>query len=66
MIDDEELKRYSKNWHKPAVSKDLERYDEEYYSDIESKVRPLFEPRGAQIEALCSLDDTRSEGAKEH
>lgn len=64
VIDDEELKRYSKNWHKPAVSKDLERYDEEYYSDIESKVRPLFEPRGAQIEALCSLDDTRSEGAK--
>ena len=64
VIDDEELKRYSKNWHKPAVSKDLERYDEEYYSDIESKVRPLFEPRGAQIEALCLLDDTRSEGAK--
>lgn len=64
VIDDEELKRYSKNWHKPAVSKDLERYDEEYYSDIESKVRPLFEPIGAQIEALCSLDDTRSEGAK--
>ena len=23
VIDDKELKRYSKNWHKPAVSKDL-------------------------------------------
>lgn len=23
VIDDEELKRYSKSWHKPAVSKDL-------------------------------------------
>ena len=29
VIDDEELKRYSKNWHRPAVSKDLERYDSE-------------------------------------
>lgn len=27
IIDDNELKRYSKNWHKPAVSKDLARYD---------------------------------------
>lgn len=23
VIDDEELKKYSKNWHRPAVSKDL-------------------------------------------
>ena len=28
MIDDEELTRYSKNWHKPAVSKDLAKYDD--------------------------------------
>lgn len=28
VIDDEELKRYSKNWHKPAVSKDLAKYDD--------------------------------------
>ena len=27
VIDDEELTRYSKNWHKPAVSKDLAKYD---------------------------------------
>ena len=27
VIDDEELKRYSKNWHRPAVSKDLDKYD---------------------------------------
>ena len=63
-IDDEELKRYSKNWHKPAVSKDLEKYDhsEEEFGD--TNVRVLYEPRGAQIEALCALEDTRSEGAK--
>ena len=28
IIDDEELHRYSKTWHKPAVSKDLARYDD--------------------------------------
>lgn len=28
VIDDEELKKYSKNWHRPAVAKDLQRYDE--------------------------------------
>ena len=28
VIDDEELYRYSKNWHKPAVAKDLARYDQ--------------------------------------
>lgn len=27
-------------------------------------VRLLYEPRGAQIEALCALEDTRAEGAK--
>ena len=62
IIDNEELRRYSKNWHKPAVSKDLARYDilEE---DIEPKVEVLFQPRGAQIEALYALEDSRAEGA---
>lgn len=63
-IDDEELKRYSKNWHKPAAAKDLERYDEsEEEQDPDTKVRMLFEPRGAQIEALCALENARAEGA---
>ena len=60
-IDDEELRKYSKNWHKPAVSKDLERYDVE---SEDEKVKELFEPRGAQIEALCTLEHTRAEGAR--
>ncbi len=60
-IDDEELRRYSKSWHKPAVSKDLERYDAE---SEDEKVKELFEPRGAQIEALCTLEHTRAEGAR--
>lgn len=63
VVDDEGLKRYSKNWHKPSVSKDLERYDIEEEPE-DTNVRLLYEPRGAQIEALCALEDTRSEGAK--
>lgn len=64
VIDDEELKRYSKNWHRPAVSKDLDKYDVLEDSADETNVRVLYEPRGVQIEALCALEDTRAEGAK--
>ena len=61
-IDDAELKRYSKNWHRPAAAKDLDRYDESE-ADPDTKVRMVFEPRGAQIEALCALENARAEGA---
>lgn len=62
VIDDEELSRYSKNWHKPAVSKDLAKYDN-LEDNADTKVEVLFQPRGAQIEALYALADSRSEGA---
>ncbi|MCI9036023.1 MAG: DEAD/DEAH box helicase, partial [Lachnospiraceae bacterium] len=62
VIDDDELIRYSKNWHKPAVSKDLAKYDN-LEEDVHTKVESLFQPRGAQIEALYALEDSRSEGA---
>lgn len=62
VIDDDELKRYSKNWHRPAVSKDLDRYDLQD-SEISNNI-VLFEPRGAQIEAMCALENTRAEGAR--
>lgn len=61
VIDDAELRRYSKSWHKPAVSKDLERYDAE---TEDNDVQEPFEPRGVQIEALCTLEHTRAEGAR--
>lgn len=64
VIDDAELKRYSKNWHRPLVAKDLEKYDSAEEEAVDSKVQKLFEPRGVQIEALCALEDTRAEGAK--
>lgn len=62
VIDDEELTRYSKNWHKPAVTKDLAKYDN-LEEDADTKVEVLFQPRGAQIEALYALEDSRTEGA---
>ena len=57
IIDDEELKRYSKAWKKPAVSRDLAKYDatEDGEDRNAENVRMLYRPRGAQIEALYAL-----------
>ena len=65
LIDDEELKRYSKAWKKPAVSKDLAKYDatEDGEDRNAENVRILYRPRGAQIEALYALQESRMEGA---
>ena len=58
-IDDEFLKSYSRSWHRPAVAKDLERYgDYEHVGPVS-----FYEPRGAQIEALYALEQSRREGA---
>lgn len=62
VIDDEELARYSKGWHKPAVSKDLAKYDN-LEDDTDTSVEAFFQPRGAQIEALYALENSRKEGA---
>ena len=61
VVDDEELKRYSKNWHRPAVSKDLDRYDDG--EESHEKIEMMFQPRGAQIEALYALEESMAEGA---
>ena len=61
-VTDDVLREYSKNWHRPAVAKDLDRYDEAEPAE-DTKVRMLYEPRGAQIEALCALENSRAEGA---
>ena len=60
IINDEELKRYSKNWHRPAVYRDLDHYDQ---SREDERVCSIFQPRGAQIEALYALKNSREEGA---
>lgn len=66
IIDDKELKRYSQNWHRPAVAKDLDRYDFTESETNDTKIKPLYEPRGAQIEALCALEDTEQKEHRKH
>lgn len=61
VISDNVLKQYAAEWKKPSVQKDLERYDN---YDEESKIEELFQPRGAQIEALYALKNSREEGAE--
>ena len=61
-IDDEVLKDYSKNWHRPQVANDLEKEDS--FSEDDSLVFKICEPRGVQIEALYALEQSRKEGAE--
>ena len=65
-IDDKVLAAYSKDWHQPAVVRDVERFDAETEHAAEPDARETDqpEPRGAQIEALCALEDVRAEGAE--
>lgn len=60
VIDDYELEKYAKNWHRPAPLQLLENTD----IQNEKKITSLFQPRGAQIEALYALRQNRAEGAK--
>ena len=65
-IDDDVLSAYSKSWHQSTVVRDVERFDAETEQAAEpADARKLDqpEPRGAQIEALCALEDMRAEGA---
>ena len=58
VIDDKELKSYSKNWRRPQLYKDIEQ------SMLKTEEQSTeFEPRNAQIEALYALKNSRIEGA---
>ena len=57
IITDEVLKDYSKQWTRPNIYKDIEKEESKEDNDIN-----IFEPRGAQIEALYSLEKSREEG----
>ena len=57
LVDDEVLKKYAKNWRRPSNEQSpitIGRDDE---------CDDIFRPRGAQIEALYYLSQTREEGA---
>jgi len=57
-ITDEVLENYAKTWVAPKFYKDIDKTKGK--DDI--KVINFYEPRGAQIEALYSLNRTRAEG----
>ena len=57
IITDEVLKDYSKQWTRPNVYKDIEKEESK-----EDNIINIFEPRGAQIEALYLLEKSREEG----
>ena len=63
IVTDEVLRSYSKNWRKPAIFKDIVHANEEDDElTTENNIKNLFEPRGAQIEALYALEKSREEG----
>ena len=57
-ITDDVLKDYSKSWKKPKVQSDIEKEE----NSEENNILNIFEPRGAQIEALYGLKQSREEG----
>ncbi|MBU3112713.1 DEAD/DEAH box helicase family protein [Clostridium lacusfryxellense] len=60
IIDDDEMRRYSSVWKRPKIFNAFETPEdgkEEF-----GKVIPMYEPRGAQIEALYELKKCREEG----
>ncbi len=54
IVDEMELEKYAKTWKKPKVNN--------YIPEKNEKVTELFQPRGAQIEALYNLNKTRLDG----
>ncbi|EHJ00366.1 type III restriction protein res subunit [Clostridium sp. DL-VIII] len=66
------MKDYSRSWKRPQLYKDLEKAKENGTSEDEFAIEPkeiegnkvveLFEPKGAQIEALYELENSREEG----
>jgi superfamily II DNA or RNA helicase/HKD family nuclease len=59
IIDEEKMKEYSKNWRRPKVFVEVEKQEEEE----KNKIVPMISPKGAQIEALYELNNSRLEGA---
>ena len=64
IVNDEELQKYSNNWKRPKVFSRIEEKKEKInsYYDEGNNITSLFEPKGAQIEALYELKKTRNEG----
>ncbi len=66
IVNDEELEIYSKTWKKPKIYSNINNKREDinyvYEENQNSNIISMFEPRGAQIEALYELKKTRQDG----
>lgn len=65
IVNDQELEAYSKKWRKPKLISS-ENSQEKIVTSLyeKNKTIELFQPRGAQIEALYNLKKTRAQGNK--
>ena len=57
-VTEDVLWEYARRWKQPNAMKDLRKYEQEVIQPVLDKP----EPRGAQIEALYQLENTRKEG----
>ena len=66
IVNDEELERYSKTWKRPKIYSNIDSKKDDinyvYEENKNSNITNIFEPRGAQIEALYELKKTRLDG----
>lgn len=59
IVDDKELRKYSKSWKRPKINVSIEDDENE---EIKDNMINLYQPRGAQIEALYELKKSKEEG----
>jgi len=66
IIDEEEMRRYSESWVRPKVYKHIDNEEildnNSESNSVDNNIIELYEPRGAQIEALYELKKKREEG----
>lgn len=62
IIDEERMRKYSNEWKRPKLLVDVEKQEELIEKQEENKVLPIILPKGAQIEALYELNNSRIEG----
>lgn len=62
IIDDDELKRYSRQWKRPKIFEDIEKLGDKADASCDVGVLEFPSPVGAQIEALYELRKSRLDG----
>lgn len=62
IVNEDELKRYSQQWVRPKLYKQANKDNSDKEISENQGVTQLFQPKGAQIEALYMLNNLREEG----